>query len=285
VASIGGSLLNTVTLTDHDAWMLPGRAEKINVFSEWNSDNRMKAIENNRAVPTASRLSLSPRLFTVSLAALSLLLLLLSFPTEQQSIETKSIYDAFTDYFCMKTSNISDHHTFKKFLNKQISFCYPDGHTTNQSDKSESSMHLHSNESNNSQGISPVERGTPTHCSGLVTLEGINGTIETGSGTPPSPNDCRWIIISPNVSQIKLTFSQFDVPGIFGRVWIFVGDKDVARWKYDDVIETGRAFTSFNGEFDSRPIDCPSNIVLIVFQTEDSDSARSGFHMSWEGLK
>lgn len=158
-------------------------------------------------------------------------------------------------------------------------------HTTNQSDKSESSMHLHSNESNNSQGISPVERGTPTHCSGLVTLEGINGTIDTGSGTPPSPNDCRWIIISPNVSQIKLTFSQFDVPGIFGRVWIFVGDKDVARWKYDDVIETGRAFTSFNGEFDSRPIDCPSNIVLIIFQTEDSDSTRSGFHMSWEGLK
>lgn len=83
---------------------------------------------------------------------------------------------------------------------------------------------------------------------------------------------------------MSLKFSDFNVPGIFGRVWIFVGAHDVSRWKSDDVIETGRAFASFTGHVDPLPIDCASNTVLVVFETESSDAAHAGFHLSWTGF-
>ena len=115
----------------------------------------MKALEQNRKISIVSRLL--PRLF-VSLTAVSLVLLLLSILNEQQNIDTSSVYDAFTKYFCMKNSNISDHHDFRKFLRKQISFCYAEdgraSRSTNYSNKSDSSIQLPSNESKSFPGTS-----------------------------------------------------------------------------------------------------------------------------------
>eukprot|EP00960_Hanusia_phi_P028018 747164-Hanusia_phi.AAC.3 len=68
----------------------------------------------------------------------------------------------------------------------------------------------------------------PTHCHGLLTMVGRRGTIATGTGPVPDPskNDCRWIIKSDK---------DFHIYGTSGRLSIFAGPNDVARYRNEDV--------------------------------------------------
>ena len=124
-------------------------------------------------------------------------------------------------------------------------------------------------------------RPKPFHCSGLVILNASSGSVTTGTGAPPRPNDCRWVLRIPNASSLTLAFTGVHVPGIFSRVWIFSGEEDVETWVGRDVVETARAFKSFSGDLDPLPINCNGGTALVIFQTEDGDAARAGFTMSW----
>eukprot|EP00802_Teleaulax_amphioxeia_P008096 Tamp_08104.p1 GENE.Tamp_08104~~Tamp_08104.p1 ORF type:complete len:315 (-),score=79.07 Tamp_08104:507-1451(-) len=121
----------------------------------------------------------------------------------------------------------------------------------------------------------------PPHCKGLMTIYGASGSVDTGGpATDLEHNDCRWIIKSPS-SAIVLHFPDLHVKGDTGRVTIFVGPENVALYKNEDIINWASAFKSFTGEAYPSPIVCPSNEVLVVFQTDAHNAPNSKLKMTW----
>jgi hypothetical protein len=193
------------------------------------------------------------------------------------------LQDALRKYLCVNTANLS-HQSDLNIYRPNPLFCFPNVtkiHDIDMNSTRPSSQRAINRSISVFPGAKENETKSQLHCSGLQVLRDRNGTVTTGRGPAPSPNDCRWMIIAPNASHITLTFTDFNVPGVFGRVWIFVGPKDVAQWSSNDVIETGRAYASFTGSMDPSPVECASNTVLVVFETEESDAPNAGFHMTW----
>jgi hypothetical protein len=211
----------------------------------------------------------------VSAFALALLIIIICY---QDGFGTELLQGTFGNYFCVISANLSDQSDIYTHHRNSL-FCFPNVSQTH-GFASNSTRSASQEVKNSSKAVIPVATNQ-LHCSGLKIIRAKNGTLKTGKGTAPSPNDCRWVITAPNASHITLTFSDFNVPGVFGRVWIFVGPADVTQWSSDDVIETGRAYASFTGSVDPGPVECDSNTVLVVFKTEDSDAADAGFCMTW----
>ena len=257
------------------------------------------------ATKTVTSFSAFPlRSLIVVITAFVLVLLLISVSGQDLSISLAC------DLFCIKGKNLSDqadvraykrnrfyfsfshdpvspvkpsiiqaqNSTFNSSINKTNDVQYSHNILKSQSVTSSSTPPPSTSES---KGIASTQPPQPVHCSGLQSLKGRSGTITTGTGPAPDPNDCRWIITAANATQLTLTFTNFNVNGIFSRVWVFVGADDVARWQSDDVIETGRAYASFTGDVDPPPVVCHSGTALIIFETEASDAPHAGFRMSW----
>ncbi len=218
------------------------------------------------------------RKFATTVLAIALALIIITISNED-GFGTELLRGTFRDYFCLNPSNLSDQSDI--YIHRQHRlFCFPNVSRIHEFASNSTGPAIQERK-NSTKAVFPVAAKTQLHCSGLKVLRGRNGTITTGKGPAPSPNDCRWVIIAPNTSQITLTFADFNVPGVFGRVWIFVGPADVSQWSANDVIETGRAYASFTGSVDPSPVDCESNTVLVVFETEDSDADHAGFRMTW----
>jgi len=224
------------------------------------------------------------RKFATTVFAIALVLSMITM-SNQDGFGTELLRGTLQNYFCLKTANHSDQSDVYKHRRNPL-FCFPNVSRIHEF-ASNGTGPASQEKKNNTKAVFPAVKTHPAatktqlHCSGLKFFLSRSGTVTTGTGPAPSPNDCRWVITAPNASHITLTFADFNVPGVFGRVWIFVGPADVALWSSNDVIETGRAYASFTGSMDPSPVECDSNTVLVVFETEDSDADHAGFNMTW----